>query len=66
MPSFLLLNNLFPTDEIIDQVIYFKQTNVFPDEIDTQPKRRRFLQKYQLFQVENGNLFYISQLKLDL
>jgi hypothetical protein len=58
MPSFLTLNNLFPDDKTIDEVIQYKQTNQLPDTINSATKRRRFLEKFQQFQVENGKLFY--------
>ena len=51
MPSFLTLNNLFPNDQIIDDVIQYKQTNTFPETIDSPQKKRRFLEKFQQFQL---------------
>ena len=58
MPSFLTLNNLFPNDDLINDVIQYKETNEFPENINTVAKRRRFLEKFQQFQLENGKLFY--------
>jgi hypothetical protein len=61
MPSFLKLNNLFPNDKTIDDVIQYKQTQEFPENINTTAKRKRFLEKYQSFELENGKLFYNNQ-----
>ena len=58
MPSFLTLNNLFPDDKTIDDVIKYKQTNELPETVNTATKRKRFLEKFQQFQLENGKLFY--------
>ena len=58
MPSFLTLNNIFPNDQMIDDVIQYKETNQLPDTLNTATKRRRFLEKFQQFQLENGKLFY--------
>ena len=61
MPSFLTLNNLFPNDQIIDDIIQYKQTNTFPENIDSPQKQRRFLEKFQQFQLEHGKLFSSCQ-----
>jgi hypothetical protein len=42
---YLKLNNFFPTDDVIKQVIAFKKKTIYPDDVDTEQKRKTFLTK---------------------
>lgn len=49
------LNNIFPNDEIIDIVKHYIITQTIPDEIEN---KKRFIQKYKNFIVDNDKLIY--------
>ena len=48
------LNNIFPTDEAIDSVIHYLQTNKVPPEVNV----KRFKTKYKHFILKDGSLIY--------
>ena len=51
---YLKLNNFFPTDEIINQVKAFKKKPIYPDDVDTEQKRKTFLKKYKDFDLSKN------------
>ena len=48
------LNNLFPNDETIEEVINYLKTNQLP----TNSNKNRFKEKYKQFVLNDGHLVY--------
>ena len=60
MTNYNRLNNLFPTDDDINNVIQFKQNRVYPEAANTAAKQRAFEKKYTGFDIapDGQNLLY--------
>ena len=60
MTNYNRLNNLFPTDEDINNVKSFRENKVYPESVNTAAKQRRFENKYTGFDIspDGQNLLY--------
>lgn len=58
------LNNLFPTDDTIDEVKHFIRKQEFPDIVNTKQKQKRFLEKYKDFVIKDGSKLVFKPLNL--
>ena len=55
---YLRLNNLFADDNEIYEIKNYLTNNVLPVRLNTNPKIKRFLIKFNKFKVENNKLYY--------
>jgi hypothetical protein len=58
------LNNLFPNDDIIDDVKHFIRTKKYPDNLNTKQKEKRFYEKYKDFIIKDGSKLVFKPLDL--
>jgi hypothetical protein len=58
------LNNYFPTDEDIQNVIEFKKTKTLPSDVNTTRKSKRYTEKYKDFYVTEANELKFRPLNL--
>jgi len=56
--TYLILNNLFKTDQRIAELKNYLQNNVLPANLNTNPKIKKFLTTFRNFKMENGKLIY--------
>ena len=64
MPSFLKLNNYFPDDKSIDDVIQYKQTNKLPDTANTPAKEKDFQRNINPLNQKIENYFIIIKINI--
>jgi hypothetical protein len=58
------LNNLFPNDDIVDDVKHFIRTKKYPDNLNTKQKEKRFYEKYKDFIIKDGSKLVFKPLDL--